>query len=141
MRVCDLINCPAGTRVRVTKVFIDNAEKMGYVEDSAVLTGRTGTVTGFYNHEIKQLHVRWDDPGTTLSLAGRDEIEILHAERAVDIAGASEEVAKNGIVAAMSASIDPHSTKRRLMTFLDDVPVRRTRHDQALHNLEEQLNA
>jgi hypothetical protein len=79
-RVSELTGCglPVGTRIRVTGVYEDRAERNGYVKDQQALHGRTGRarlLTGV--GPFKQLHVEWDEPGTSLSLCALDTVEII----------------------------------------------------------------
>lgn len=70
--------CPEGTRIRVMRVAPSKAEELGYVDDTARLTGATGVVRSLRNTgEFTQLEVMWEDESIGLMLASEDEVELL----------------------------------------------------------------
>ena len=80
MKVRDLSTetCPIGSRIRVTRVARSEAEDLGYVDDTARLTGAIGTARSLSNAGwLAQLDVEWDDPTLRLMLAAEDEVELL----------------------------------------------------------------
>jgi hypothetical protein len=79
VKVNDLDQIEPGARVRVTRVAPSEAEHLGYVDDTARLTGQTGTVKQLVGDTaMRQLWVEWDNPAAgRLMLAGEDEVEVL----------------------------------------------------------------
>jgi len=76
MKVSELTEEVVGKRIRVTKVAISESERLGYINDVAILTGQTGVAT--QKTMVDQMVVAWDreQPGN-LMLCGDDEVEIL----------------------------------------------------------------
>ena len=70
--------CPNGRRIRVTRVAPSKAEALGYVDDTARLTGATGVARSLSNAgQFAQLDVDWDDQTIGLMLAAEDEVDLL----------------------------------------------------------------